>query len=644
MDHLSDAEIPASTQSPSSPSTRMAAIAPDQIFSSSAIHSSPLSTNSSGTQRIRKPPSITPRKFKRFFYPSENREGGGTPDRKPLSDLTASLNALSRPIISNSEYSCERPTKRIRMETVPTIAIYSQQPVHQLNRISRRPIATRVLYRETAQKLESVSDYQELTADLHQHTTDVFTDDCQIRTPETHAPWSVACCRSNPIAAVGLGDGAVAIVDTFRDCLEDPASSKPGLPQLTRLHISPNYPIVEVRFSRDDRSFAACDTSSTTIVDLSREKAIWRIKEPPGTVCRLQWAPTTSDAILATTGRSGNIRFWDLRASHIKPTLELGLRDRLGDKSDEKLAYAKPISCLIGAHSTIPSLQYRGIGTSTKWREGLRTKSYVAPTALAVSDLCFLPNAGMEHYLLSSSSRAGPLRLWDIRTATSNSSIHSQPMSTVGIDGPAESSLGQSTGLTSICVDDDGSRVFGVGRDSRVHVWSISHLAFGQTVATLGNRELAVPSYRGPMTRSSDEQIGAAPIYQIQMPNRSVRSGHIRCSYRPPANGKPAMLAVGSSNGSPYVIPTEDTVLRHASRTPSFCDDPAETRSGVANGRSRNHSAGRQLKGLPIENPGVAWTSQSHLLGIFDLGRTLLWRDHAGAPDSDCRKDKRVLE
>ena len=622
----------------SSPSSQRTSSASYLVNSSSPPRSSPSSINSSGTQRTRKPPSITPRKFRRFFNPNEGRKGGETTERRPLSDLTASLNALSQPELGAlpARDLTTPPKKRARTDGYTFTPAYSRHSEQPLKRISRHALNIRVQRREIDACQPIIYSTQYAADDLHRHPADRYSDHAQLSTPETHAPWSVACCKSNPIAALGLGDGTIAVIDTYRDCLTDDTKPADRLPLLTTLNLGADYPITDLDFSPNDHLIAACSTNNTTLFDLSHEKALYTLVDAHEFVTRVRWASETSQQVIATTGRSGNINLWDTRASQQKPSTRINVQSDTDEQREDSVTSLHHTLRIDGAHRTIPSVIFDGKDHHQQWYKDARQKCHTTDQAIRVSDLCFLPQSGANRYLLSSSSQGGFLRLWDLRSASSNAAGLGTPVSTSSAASQQGERRLRTGGLNSICVDETGSRVFGVGRDSIVHIWSVQHLAYGRRAASTLQTNEGLWSSQDLVSPRGYEQLGADPIYRIQLPHRPIRSGQIRCAYRAPSNGKPAMLAVGSSDGSPSVIPTAEAALVDARRAASALGN-AERSDVAQSGASPTIVLGRQLEGLGVENPGVAWTSQSHLLGIYDHGHTVLWRDHAGVPGPGCR-------
>lgn len=135
---------------------------------------------------------------------------------------------------------------------------------------------------------------------------------------------------------------------------------------------------------------------------------------------------------------------------------------------------------------------------------------------------------------------------------------------------------------------------------------------------------------------------GLGPLYGFRHPRLHATSFWVKTSIRKAKDDKEEMLAVGSSDGSPMLFPTDETMLKRTVNPPSRPSTSDSTIPGtrLANRRSLGSFHARMNDTIPIydrgtplvrahqkEVTGLTWTSDGELVTIGDDYTARCWRE-----------------
>jgi hypothetical protein len=109
-------------------------------------------------------------------------------------------------------------------------------------------------------------------------------------------------------------------------------------------------------------------------------------------------------------------------------------------------------------------------------------------------------------------------------------------------------------GITSLVLSGDSARLYALSRDNTVYAYSTNHLIMGHAP------ELSTPAPRHK--HNSTERRGLGPLYGFRHPQFHCTTFYVKAALRKATDDKPEMLAVGSSDGSPVLFPTDEAFFR----------------------------------------------------------------------------------
>ncbi|KAJ5740340.1 hypothetical protein N7493_000212 [Penicillium malachiteum] len=610
-------------------------------------------------RKLRKPPSVTPRSFRRFFTPrsllNSESHGNVVASREALRALTSpAFNRLapaftrsseSRPQTSYEDLPQETfqtptrkrknsfssvasplqssPLKKVRVrspagqdvELGTTIrdmdlrarehhadAMPKQEPVVPIVR-SRALQTAGTLFMRTlegtrANRLTIRSTYGAGWQDLTSnfHTRPEDRYKCiSYLRPGRH---TMPFCNAscNTNSLVAVGDEEGSI--RLLDSSKDDKQGFSG----AFLHFRPHQnSIMDLEFSSDDMLLAtASGDQSSMIIDMTTQQAIHCLANHASSVKQVQFQPASGNKVLATCSRDGNVSIWDLRCkgfSRPAQQVRCSLESEIGPDG-----WTLPAPKMTYPHvlNTIHGA-HRDISLQ-KLSTDKNEPAPVGRTDVTVTSLAFLP-AGQENLFVTSSDASASVRLWDLRTAYSirRGNRPGVPLSTTR--EPDTHIKYRSFGVTSMALGGDGSRLYTLCRDGTVYSYATSHLITGHAP------ELSLNNDRFRRSVGYDKE-GLGPIYGFRHPRMQVSSFYVKLALRKATHDHPEMLAVGSSDQCPVLFPTEERFLQRPVKTLSDDNLPRRnslftSRYGLRRTNSGIGKPGRAEDTIPIYQSGT---------------------------------------
>ena len=625
------------------------------------------------TTKSKLKPSVTPRTFRRFFAPRDgSRDGSTKRDRNALRELApAGVNSRERParldtslfpkpttpLSSPDTPIWERtrssptwsrsidettPSKRIKIchdesceiiddsdgEDDSSVSFPPVQPIRRSRfRSSLGDCLRRQLNLAAMPQIKatySVHPYFD-TTQYYSRPDDVFVCRDTSDNPRNTMPFCSAACHTNSLVAVGDEEGVVKILET-----SSTSTRKFKQPLLSfQAH---NNALLDLQFSKDDKLLAtASGDQACQIIDMFTQKAVFSLNGHISSVKQIKFQPGSNDFVLATSSRDGSIQIWDLRChsrskqqSRIAVSLS-GCEEDLVTTHSPSLAYANRINLIDIARfasplSFLPStLQGKNTDRRTMPLQPRKTSSVTAISFLSSSN---------PHILLSGADSDATVKVWDIRMQQSH---HQQvtPLSTT--TPPNHHNRYRHFGLTSMAISADASRVYTLCKDSTVYVYSASHL-------TLGSEQELYNANIKPR-RGSPEQTGAGPIYGFRHPKLKVSSFYVKLALRTARDDLSEMLAIGSSDASPMLFPTDErTFSKQPLIQTADSSLPSKACADIDDAQIPIYNHGTALvRGHEKEVTNVSWTSEGNLLTLSDDTQCRVWRN-AGEEARELRK------
>ncbi|KAI0544379.1 WD40-repeat-containing domain protein [Xylaria curta] len=543
---------------------------------------------SSGKER--KDPSITPRKFKRFFTPRSGVRSQPSPARKALRDLAAPAvnqryqtpapSSPLKPLFEEDldgehlEFPSCRISKRRKIEHTPEsspVRPPSLGTLHGLGSSLPSPIRSLCSSQEICESDDEYSDDDPSTpshppkrllslpnrglagqlaqrelgglpraghaymsypaADWRIDTADFYSRPDDFHLCSEGIPFSAATCHRSSITAIGDEKGGIRLLDSSSD------SSEP----FSNVHLTfatHTNPIFHLEFSDDDYLLATASADHTgQVIDMMTQSPIAHLKGHVESLKQIRFQPGKSNgSVLATSARDGHVLIWDLRCS--RPVQEFQPSENRNTNLSFRLPSPKngyTVNYFDDAHVP-PSQKKNG-------------KKFDNVSDVSVTTLQFLP-AGQEHLLLTACEADASIKLWDIR------SIRSPQNGQLPLSATAPpKSHGQSRpfGISSLAFGTDASRLYAVCRDSTVYAYSTAHLILGHAP------ELSLLNGQPPRRRfNAGTQQGLGPLYGFRHPLFRVSSFWIKSAIRPARDGRSELLAVGSNLKCAVLFPTQE--------------------------------------------------------------------------------------
>ncbi|KAK9774203.1 putative WD40-repeat-containing domain protein [Seiridium cardinale] len=120
---------------------------------------------------------------------------------------------------------------------------------------------------------------------------------------------------------------------------------------------------------------------------------------------------------------------------------------------------------------------------------------------------------------------------------------------------PTSHSYWRPFGIPSLTLSTDASRLYALCKDNTVYTYSMAHLILGHA-PELSTRE---PARR---RHGNISHQGLGPIYGFRHPSLHATSFYVKAAIRPAKDGRGELLAVGSSDSCAVVFPTAERYFR----------------------------------------------------------------------------------
>ncbi|KAJ5102082.1 hypothetical protein NUU61_004304 [Penicillium alfredii] len=666
---------------------------------SSEPPSSPPSVSSDAGERrkLKKPPTVTPRSFRRFFTPrsllnSGNPASSVRTSRQALRALTSpAVNRLGPAFTRTSKAGSARsphdglpedfirtpsrkrkhsfsstasplqssPLKKVRVRSpdeeseqggttrdidgvlgehngllLPTRPTKHSPPVAPVSRSralqTSGSLFTRTVLGSRADRVtirsNSGTGWEDLTSNFYSRPEDRHSCSSYASNGQLALPFCNASCNTNSLVAVGDEEGGIRLLDSSKVDERGFSAAYLGF----RPHMNS---IMDVEFSPDDMFLATASGDQTSLViDMTTQRPIHCLSNHVSSVKRVQFQPGANNKVLATCSRDGNVNIWDLRCKGFeRPALQVRCSleseaENSATPATPRMTYPHVLNTILGAHAYT---------TPQKPALDKNEPPPLGRSDITVTSLAFLP-PGRENLFVTASEASASVRLWDLRTA--HNSRRGRPVLPVSTTREPDSHIKyRRFGLTSMAFGGDGARLYSLCRDGTVYAHSTSHLVLGHAP------ELSLNNQRPRRTGGSDKD-GLGPLYGFRHPRLQVSSFYVKLALRKAADDRPEMLAVGSSDHSPILFPTDEQFLqssaqKHPENTPSRTS-LFTTRSGLRRTNSGVGLSGRLEDTIPIyqsgtplveghqkEVTGVSWTVDGELVTVSDDYRARCWRE-----------------
>ena len=435
------------------------------------------------------------------------------------------------------------------------------------------------------------------------------------------------------MVAVGDEEGDVRLLETDR-------AGKPAFSSALLTFRPHANAVLDLAFSSDDMLLATAFGDKTAqIIDMPTQRARCKLVGHHSSVKEIKFQPGSGDNVIATSGRDGSIRIWDLRCKGTRGPVagfEVSFDAADGRPSARSAQpsselYAACVNTIPNAHKPSPGLG-KGPATSQKprLRSGSSTAAAGARADISVTALSFL-SASRPHFLLSGSEACATVQLWDLRLHHAQRANRAVPLSVAR--PPAGHHRHRQYGLTSLALGADGARLYALCRDSTAYVYATSHLVLG-----------SCPQWDAAAARPrrGEPRTGLGPLYGLRHAKLKVPSFYVKLAVRPAVADRAELLAVGSGSSCPVIFSTDE---RFRSRTHDVPNAPLEMdRSPKASspGRKRvdvedvSRSSGKlpiYRGGMPMvgghdkETTDLTWTSEGSLITVSDDLTCRLWRE-----------------
>ncbi|KAG6880431.1 hypothetical protein C0992_000033 [Termitomyces sp. T32_za158] len=311
-----------------------------------------------------------------------------------------------------------------------------------------------------------------------------------------------------PILAIATEQGTTHIVNTSKRKDWDIE------PPRTTLQVHQNG-IFDIKWNSDDTLLATCSgDQSTHITCINEEKVMYALHAHTSTVKCAAWDPNNAN-LLSTGGRDGTICLWDLRIP--------------GTDGEDGPTVLKPVMTILGAHEeSTPKARRRG------------KKAFASRSITSV----LYPETG-TYGLVSSGSFDGVIKHWDLRLPAKGkgSAKQKSPMNLYSSTNDPTTLYGsrRSRGIIKLTpgVGVTSGLIFGLGADSRVHVYdvlSLNPLPLGYSHRNMQTNSFYVGLNLSPCGRwlatgsgaGRNSTQGSAFLYDVGSAARQTNAAHLQ--------------------------------------------------------------------------------------------------------------------
>lgn len=627
-----------------------------------AIASSPIrSTNKTtllGGQKIKKPPTVTPKRFTKFFTPRNtassrnnrpskagrqlrditqngvNRRRGGISlsddtlegvenelaSSRPFKRRKFSIEVASSPPLQSSPLKHAQTTQTTPLlifedededealseaETLPEI-FEQLKPFPKPIRRLREPGPSRRILERSFGGHDALSRHRrgpDHGANWRAETANFVTKPTDLHTFRgTALPFCTTSCNTNPLIAVGDEEGSVRLIDSNAD-------SHFGRTHVTfRVH---KNAVMDIGFSSDDYILATASGDQTArVVDMQTQQTMCQLIGHKSSVKQVRFRPN-DDNMVTTSSRDGTVQVWDLRCGGKAPAQSMRValgRNVDGDgKIETQTRYGQALDVGCGHRST-----------KRPFDAGERGE-------LSITSFQHMPH-GREHLIITASEVDASVKIWDIRGVGRRSPV---PLGSTPI--PEAHRRTRNYGISSMAMSGDGARLYTVCRDSTIYAYSTNQLALGNVPEMSSN-----PSRRRTL---NEPKAGLAPLYGFRHPTLRVSSFYIKASLRKARDGRGEILAVGNTDCNPVLFPTDERHFPRGGRMPLSYDDeddefelpsiaPSTTTAPKLSPYVFEHGTSL-VRAHNKEATSLAWSTEGNLISVSDDFTARCWRENA---------------
>ncbi|KAH7192196.1 WD40-repeat-containing domain protein [Fusarium flagelliforme] len=424
-------------------------------------------------------------------------------------------------------------------------------------------------------------------------------------------PFCLASTHNANVTALGDEEGCVRFFDTSPN--DDPSVDK----QLGVHNIHDNA-IWDMDFSHDDMRLATTAGDAGLVMDVTTKTVAARLSEGHLSSTRqIAWQEGQSVGnVLTTSDKAGRIRLWDLRCAHSQlRSFSTVSYDESGRRTvtmrDET---SRPLQAVTA--NTLDNTHERN--------------AHGKVSVASVTAIQWLP-AGREHLLLSASEAEAVVKLWDLRYINRRHQEKSIPLSSTTV--PSNHAW-RSYGITSLALSSDAARMYAVCKDSTIYAYSMAHLMLGHA-----------PELKDDATkRRPVASQGLGPLYGFRHDSFAARTFFVKCSMRQKGLSHSSdLLAVGSSESSVVLFPTDERYLRSACAQRAHLLDPPGSAPTPSRSFSSNTGAEPSSSTTPIFRNGtalvnghtrevsnVSWSHDGKLVSASDDHLVRQWQEDDG--------------
>ena len=621
------------------------------------VESFPLIANN---QKPRKPPTVTPKRFKKFFTPraslssrctrqskagrqlrditrnGANRRRNARPLQSPDWDLSENhelrLSKRRKQSIDNaSSLPQSSPLKHVQIadqidifQDAPSSPVFSDEesltdllddmrPFPQPLRLLRTSGCSRRILHRSFGGFDGTSSGRR----GNDHCVDGRTETANfVSTPtDVHPftgsalPFCTASCHTNSLIAIGEEEGGVRLIDTA------PTTDFSTAHVAFRPH---HNAIMDITFSSDDYMLATASGDQTgRIIDMHTQKTVCILSGHKSSVKQVRFQPN-EDNVITTSSRDGSVLLWDMRCG------------AKGSVASLRTTFARNVD----NGEEEPTVRYSkysiDAGSAHRPKNGAiaRTSSTDSsdPSGVSITSFEHLRN-GREHLLLTTSEINSSIKVWDLRNVgrrTSSALISCTPV-------PSSHSKTRNYGINAMVLSGDSARVYTVCRDGIVYAYSTHHLTTGHAPDVITES-----SGKGWMTKTAKSGIG--PLYGFKHPSLRIASFYVRASLRPARGENSEVLAIGSSENCAVLFPTDERDHPERER-PSMDEDDEDATElpSLPMVKSKPNSS----SGIPVHDQGTAlvrghnkevtsltWSHDGALVTIGDDFTARCWREN----------------
>ena len=310
------------------------------------------------------------------------------------------------------------------------------------------------------------------------------------------------------------------------------------------------------------------------VIDMATQRPVSILGHHTASLKQVRFQPGRgSSCVLATSGRDGSVQIWDLRCRG-GPVQDLGIASEAGlrHRIPKPLNPGCVVNSIYDAHART-TRQGKGHLSSSNPGDVARTGEVPGRFGeVSVTAMQFLP-PGREHLLLTACEADASIKLWDIRAV--HTSRHHKASTPVSYTAPPPSHVAfRPFGICSMTLGGDGTRLYALCKDNTVYAYSTAHLVLGHAPELTPARPGTEPPRRRHHPHGTAHE-GLGPLYGFRHPLFHATSFYVKTAIRPATEGRPELLAVGSSDGAAVLFPTDERYLRDAwsSSSPSSPDD-----------------------------------------------------------------------